>query len=183
MLFVDTPRPKRRSPAFAGSAVLHCALILVLTLWSVGPPTDTEAVGHVNRKYSVRFLRLQTAQEHQRRAAPGMQRSQAAGLRQAAGLQASPAGSQTQTASASGKSELSAESTAKREHRLFELPPTARVNPVKQTLIQLDLPPDIVLKHNIPIPTALLWTQREKAPPMRRQFVAPPLRQAPKIAS
>lgn len=183
MLFEDTPRPKRRSPAFAGSAVLHCALILVLTLWSVKAPTDDEPVGHVNRKYSVRFLRLQTAQEHQRRAAPGMQRSEAAGLRRATGFQASARGSRKQTASASGKSELSAESAARREHRLFELPPTARVDPVKQTLIQLDLPPDIVLKHEIPIPTALLWTQRDKAPPMRRQFVAPPLRQAPKIAS
>src|SRR5690348_5501761 len=134
MLFEDTPRLKRRSPAFAGSAALHCALISILTLWSVGPPSDTEAVGHVNRKYSVRFLRLQTAQEHQRRAAPGIERSQAAGWRQAAGFKASAAGSQKETASASGKSEVSAESTAKREHRLFELPPTARVNPVKQTL-------------------------------------------------
>jgi hypothetical protein len=54
---------------------------------------------------------------------------------------------------------------------------------VKQTLVQLDLPPDIVLKQDIPIPTALLWTQRQTPPAMRRRFVAPPLRQAPKLAS
>jgi hypothetical protein len=63
MIFVDTPRRGRRSPAFAGSAVLHCVLILVLTLWSVKAPNDDERAGHVNRKYSVRFLRLQIAQE------------------------------------------------------------------------------------------------------------------------
>src|SRR5437764_1150932 len=125
MIFVDTPRPHRRSPAFAGSAVLHCALILVLTLWSVKTPNDNDPVGHVNRKYSVRFLRLQMAQEHRQRAAPGIKQSDAAGLRQPAGLSTAARQSQTQTASASGKSELSAESTAKREHRLFELPPTA----------------------------------------------------------
>src|SRR5205814_6543459 len=130
----------------------------------------------------VRFLRLQMAQEHRQRAAPGIKQSDAAGLRQPAGLSTAARQSQTQTASASGKSELSAESTAKREHRLFELPPTARVDPVKQTLVQLDLPPDIVLKHDIPIPTALLWTQREKAPQMRKRFVTPPLSRAPELA-
>ncbi|MGI8959731.1 MAG: hypothetical protein ACR2IV_08240 [Bryobacteraceae bacterium] len=155
----------------------------MLTLWSVKAPNDDEAVGHVNRKYSVRFLRLQTAQERRQRAAPGTHQSEAVALRQAAGLGASTQGTQNHAASASGKSDLSAQSAAKREHRLFELPRTARVDPVKQTLIQLDLPPDIVLKHDIPIPTALLWTQRDKAPPMRRQFVAPPLKQVPKIAS
>jgi len=145
MLFVDTPRPKRRSPAFAGSAALHCALILVLTLWSVKAPDDNEPVGHVNRKYSVRFLRLQTAQEHRQRATPGLKPSSERGDGSSRSLLSpSQQGSQKQTASASGKSQppLSAESAIKREHRLFRLPPTARVDPVKQTLIQLDLPPN-----------------------------------------
>jgi hypothetical protein len=185
MLFVETPRPPRRSQAFAGSALLHCALILLLTMVSVKAPHDDDAVGHVNRKYSVRFLRLQMAQEHRQRAAPGMEQSQGSGLRQGAGFQAAAQGSQNQTASASGKSQppLSAESVIKREHRLFELPPTAHVDPVKQTLVQLDLPPDIVLKHDIAIPTALLWTQRQTPPAMRKRFIAPPPKQAPKPAA
>jgi hypothetical protein len=164
--------------------VLHLALILVLTLWSVRVPNDDEPVGHVNRKYSVRFLRLQTAQERRQGAAPGVQQSEAAGVRPRTGIGASLS-RQKQTASAGGNSEppVSAEATIKREHRLFELPPTAHVDPVKQTLIQMDLPPDIVLKHDIPIPAALLWTQRQTPPPMRRQFVAPPLKKAPKPAS
>src|SRR2546421_7525335 len=123
MLFVDTPRLKRRSPAFAGSAVLHCALILVLTLWSVKAPNDDEPVGHVNRKYSVRFLRLQTAQERPQRAAPGLKSNSARGGGSSHSLPSpSQQRSERQTASASGKSKLSAQSTAKREHRLFELP-------------------------------------------------------------
>src|SRR6266516_1111873 len=122
MIFVDTPRPGRRSPAFAGSAVLHCALILVLTMWSVSTPNDDNAVGHVNRKYSVRFLRLQTAQEHRQRVAPGPKSSSERSDGSSRSLVTPAArGSQKQTASASGRSEppLSAESAIKREHRLF----------------------------------------------------------------
>jgi hypothetical protein len=46
--------------------------------------------------------------------------------------------------------------------RRFELPPKVRVAPVKQTLVQLEVPPDVVLKQEIPLPTALLWTQTAK---------------------
>jgi hypothetical protein len=149
----------------------------------VKAPNDNDADGRVNRKYSVRFLRLQLAREHRERGASGISQPGGA-FRQPGGLQGAAGGPRSQTASASGTSGplLRTELAVKREHRQFELPPTARVDPVKQTLVQLDLPPDIVLKHDIAIPTALLWAQRETPPPMRKQFVAPPLKRASRAA-
>jgi hypothetical protein len=66
------------------------------------------------------------------------------------------------------------------ERRLFQLPPQTHVQPVTQTIVQMDLPPQILLKHTIPLPTVVLWNQTKPAPPMRKQFVAPP---AKKIAT
>lgn len=60
--------------------------------------------------------------------------------------------------------------------RPFRLPPIAHVNPVKQTLVQLDLPPDIMLRHEIPLPPVLIWTQTELPALPRRPFVAPAVR-------
>lgn len=62
-------------------------------------------------------------------------------------------------------------------HRPFELPPIAHVNPVKQTLVQMDLPPDIVLRHEIPLPPVLIWTQTNLPVLPKRLFVAPAVRQ------
>jgi hypothetical protein len=68
------------------------------------------------------------------------------------------------------------------EHRQFKLPPNTRLQAAKQTLVQLDLPPDIALKQEIPLPTALLWNQTE-VPRMRRRFVAPPpIKKLPHVA-
>jgi len=58
--------------------------------------------------------------------------------------------------------------------RQFVLPPVARRDPVKQTLIQFDVPPEIQIRREIPLPTVLLW---EHLPTVRRPFVAPPKRQ------
>ncbi len=75
-----------------------------------------------------------------------------------------------------------ASETAKQEHRRFRLPATPRVDPVKQTLVQMDLPPNIVMKQEIPLPTVVLWTETAPAPPMRKPFVAPPIKEVPKVA-
>ncbi len=164
--------------AFAGSCLLHCALLATLALWSVKAPND-DSVGHVRRKYSVRFLRLQMPRESRERAGSRMGAG-ASAVRKSGTLQSPARGTEN---SESGAAEaLTRAQPITREHRLFELPPTAHVDPVKQTLVQLDLPPDIVLKHEIPIPTALLWTQNKMPPPMRKQFVAPPLKQVVKPA-
>jgi hypothetical protein len=58
------------------------------------------------------------------------------------------------------------------ERRPFVLPPDLIVKPVKQTLIQPDVPPDLTLAHEIPLPAAIVWTN-SKLPPMRKRFIAP----------
>jgi hypothetical protein len=46
----------------------------------------------------------------------------------------------------------------------------------------MDIPPNIVLKQEIPLPTVLLWTQTKLPPPVRKQFVAPPVKKVPATA-
>ncbi len=184
MLFTETPPERWRSPAFAGSGALHCGLILLLMFVTVNAPEGTEEVLPPKHHYSVRFMQLQPLPKV-RRATSERNEAEAGATRELAarspGLHA-PVSTPKAAASAAGKPEasLSGESAAKRAPRQFELPPTARVNPVKQTLVQLDVPPNVILKQEVAIPAALLWTQPTAAPPMRKQFVAPPLKAAPK---
>lgn len=171
MLFVSVPRRRRPLPALAGSVVLHGLLIVVMLLWPVIGPGNTVPV----RKYPFRFVQLQMPQYYRPRTSPRASRPGAAGP--SAALPARER--QAQPAANSGSSEafLPEQPAAPRKHRQFELPPNVHIQPVKQTLVQLDVPPDIVLKQEIPLPTALLW----QAPPMRRQFIAPPLKQVPRV--
>jgi hypothetical protein len=46
----------------------------------------------------------------------------------------------------------------------------------KQIIVQPDVPPDIVLKQDLPLPNIVVWTPPE-LPRFRRRFVAPPPRQ------
>ncbi len=55
------------------------------------------------------------------------------------------------------------------------------VNPVKQTLIQLDLPPDLVLKQEIPLPAMTLWSDQPVAR-FKKEFVPPPVKPVPEMA-
>jgi hypothetical protein len=179
MFFLNTP-PRRRLPAFAGSVILHCALIVVLIQWSVKAPAN--APRSPTRNYSVRFVHLEMPIEHHGGESPGASRSGASANAESARLQTS-AGRAQEAGAAREKSEPAtlAQPAIARETRRFQLPPNTRVQPVKQTLVQMDLPSDIVLKQEIPLPTVLLWTETKLPPPMRRQFVAPPVKKAPTI--
>ena len=172
MLFVRTPVVRRRFPAFAGSATLHCTLIIVMAFWSVSSPKNPPS--SPTRKYSVRLLQLQIPR-YSRRASPGKAQPGAAAIRGFTRLNKSARSSHGAAAEA-GKSALAmlAQSSSALQHRQFKLPPNTHIKMGKQTLVQLDLPPDLALKHEIPLPTALLWTETQTPPPMRRQFVAPP---------
>src|ERR1700684_3435950 len=68
----------------------------------------------------------------------------------------------------------SADSLPETHHRPFVLPPVPHRNPVTQTLLQFDVPPELQLRVDIPLPTAVLWDQ---LPAVRRKFVAPVARQ------
>jgi hypothetical protein len=174
MLFVSAPPRRRPLPAFAGSVALHCLLIVVMLLWSVIVPQNAVAV----RKYPFRFVELQMPQDYRPRVSPRASRPGAAEAGPSAALLSRQTHAQPAANSGSSEAFLPEQPAIPRKHRQFELPPNVHVQPVKQTLVQLDVPPEIVLKQEIPLPTALLW----QLAPMRRQFIAPPLKQVPKVA-
>jgi hypothetical protein len=152
-----------------------------MLLWSVIVPQNAVPV----RKYPFRFVELQMPQDYRKRVStrasrPAATQAGSAEVGQSAGLPSASRHRQAQAAGNTGTSEafLPEQPVIPRKHRQFVLPPNVHVQPVKQTLVQLDLPPDIVLKQEIPLPTALLWLPS----PVRRQFIAPPLKQIPKVA-
>jgi len=164
-MFSPTPRPKKRFSAFIGSLFVHAALLGGLAVIPAGaPPQSTHQLA---RRYNVRFLYMPLPKVRQQ--------AVAAGARSAGALQ---------YRSRPAASAVSADSGARspvRRYRPFELPPNARVQPVKQTLVQPELPPNLPLKQNLSIPAILLWTQKAPPPFPTRQFVAPPLKQIPKV--
>lgn len=179
-LFVHPPPRRLRLPAFAGSVALHGILLAIMLTWSVdlGSGTSPSAA----RKYPVRFLQLQMPRAYQRRIPPGSSEAGAAGTRAYAGLQmVSSKRREYAAASNSGETAADAARAAVQEHRRFRLPSSARAQAVKQTLVQLDVPPDVLVKHEIPLPAVMLWTQTEP-PPMKKRFIAPPLKAVPKTA-
>lgn len=161
-MFSPTPRPKKRFSAFIGSLFVHAALLGGLAIVPAGAPS--ESTHQLARRYKVRFLYMPLPKVRQQ--------AVAAGARSAGTLQyrSRPAAS----ADSGARSPV-------RRYRPFELPPNARVQPVKQTLVQPDLPPNLPLKQNLSIPAILLWTQKAPPPFPTRQFVAPPLKQMPKV--
>ncbi len=174
-LKIRKPVPARRWPAFASSAVLHCTSIAVIAICSVKPPMYV--VTHtITPKYSVRFIHLQTPREYLTAASADV--SHAA---QETGKAAKLKKSKGTTGRKSGPVAPPAPLIA-RELRHFQLPPDIRKQPVTQTLVQMDLPPDLLLKQEIPLPTALLWNQTLPPPPTTRQFAAPPAEKAPATA-
>ncbi len=62
--------------------------------------------------------------------------------------------------------------------RVFE-PPVVKRPPADQTLIQLDVPPDLVPLPNVPLPTAVLWSQQNQKMPVVK-VAAPPVPKMPR---
>lgn len=172
MLFANTLRRRRHSPAFATSAVLHCAVFAVLGLQQHADPPRVTATS-LARKYSIRFIRLQppeaNQQEVHQQEANQQSRNAAQHEELAAGRDES---AQVQEQEAA---DSKIPNPALEQRRRFELPPTLHANAVDQTLIQLDRPPDLLLKQEIPIPNLMLWAD-QPAPVLLKQFVAPPLK-------
>ncbi len=120
----------------------------------------------VTRKYSVRFLRLQVNRREPVRTAS----------------KAGTANAGLRAAQIPGQSAARNTEEPSKEFRAFELPRTVRANPVKQTLVQLDRPPNLPLKQDISLPAMLLWTDAPTPPEMRKQFVPPSVRKLQRIA-
>src|SRR5436309_12326897 len=171
MLFTSAPQRRTRLPGLSTSVLAHGVLLLVMTQWRVGAGAYT-AAPLASHRYSVRILHLQMPPEYRRRAT---------GTASAPALTAQVREPVRAPASSHDSSGLLKAASNSDQHRQFKLPPDVRVRPVKQTLIQTDVPPSVVLKHDIPVPTMLLWTETA-APPMMKRFVAPPVRrEVPKV--
>src|SRR3954470_11203064 len=124
--------PKQRTPAFAGSMGIHCILLFALAM-SSGTELSRPVAPVVTRKYSVRFLKLQMPRETSR-----------AGF--SAGAASLPAlAARGSRATQALKTPAAATSTepAERQVRPFELPKVVQARPAKQTLVQLDRPPNL----------------------------------------
>ncbi len=183
LLSAGARRGPRRVSAFSLSVILHTLAIAVMTLWSVDAPQG-KAVSSPKRRYSVRFLQLAPLQEIKQRALAATA-GQGAGAMKSRGLPNLQARLTERApgnlAGSEGSEAKPAAETARPERRRFQLPPTAHVDPVKQSLVQMDLPPNILMKQDIPLPTVVLWTETGPAPPMKKTFVAPPIKEVPKV--
>ena len=160
-LFVEAPPVSRGLPAFLVSLLLHGAVISVLVLGFHSP--RRRSIGIIPGRYTVRLIELQRPQIRQylaapaKTSAPSRSRLGARESRLSAGESAGPV----------------------MAHRRFELPAPAQFPKARQTLVQLDAPPKLVM--NIAVPDVLLWAQKI-APAPRRRLVPPPLKEIPKPA-
>lgn len=160
----NTRSPHRRLRGYGASVALHC--VVLAGMWSLDVPAAHAVSAH--RPYSVRLLQLQTPAEYRRH-------SQARSPLTPK-LWSHISGQHTQRSAPTTAAAAPAESTADvellAERRPFVLPPDLIVKRVKQTLIQPDVPPDLTLAYEIPLPAAIVWTDA-KLPPMRKRFIAP----------
>jgi hypothetical protein len=172
-------RPLARRSPLPLSVLLHALLLTTLALWhddsAVSGPHLAEA-----RRRSVILLQFPNTPPVRRRAG-GLSEGQQAVLQAArTGSVASAAGGSYRKSAERSVAALSDPGVRKEEfHRNFQLPADVPVVASRQTIVQLDVPPDLKLKQNIPLPNVVLWTP-EPLPAFRKRFVAPPLKQAPK---
>jgi hypothetical protein len=173
--FLPSPQRKSRLPALATSSLLHALLIACMMLWPARWSAK-QATG-VHRRYFVRFVQLETPKEFlhksvpnpavkaQARVSPKMQAAQIHDARPAL------------IAGAALRTKNTVSQALPKKHRMFQLPPSVHVDAVTQTLVQMDIPPDVKLKQEVPLPTVLLWNQVQ-LPAYRKRFIAPPARKA-----
>jgi hypothetical protein len=170
-MFSIAVNKRRRSAGFPVSLALHAGAFYVLVSSSFQTSTlaSQPAPEH---KYSVLVLRLE---DFPRTVRSGEKKSGAAGDRASASSsrntdygKQSPSESQSAATDQALADAITPPATGRRQP--FVLPPVPHREPVKQTLIQPDVPPDIQLKTEIPLVTAVLW---EKMPRIPKKFVAP----------
>ena len=158
------PPRRNRLPGFSVSVVLHC--FVIAAMWSVDIPVQPAAV---HRQYSVRLLQLQTPAEYRPRS-PG-RASLTAELW--SHMSAHGSGPQNPQPAAVASTNAAPGPDVAPERRPFVLPPDVLLKPVKQTLIQPDIPPNLTLSREVPLPAAILWSDL-KLPPIRKRFITPP---------
>jgi hypothetical protein len=146
--------------------LVHCGLAYFIVS---GSPVSVTQKRSEEKRYSVLLIRPEDfrlprrpEEKAEKQASPG--RSSTASPRYGA-----PAESQAAAAAESAPDSAPANSQPKL-YRPF-VPPTRRVDPVKQTLVQPDVPPDIHLPRDLALPTLIVWTPA--LPKLRKSFVMP----------
>lgn len=152
MLFA-LPRKRRRPWGFATSLLVHCGLVCLLFLGSEMPASERHT-RPAEQKYAVLLLQFpayppDTPPEEHQQTHPSQSAPRDHGKSQAMDR---PAGTDLAVAL-----------------RPFVLPPVPQLDPVKQTILRLDVPPEIQLRREIPLPAVLLQGVRLPT----RTFVPP----------
>lgn len=183
MLFDVQPEKRRpRSIGFVASAVVHIAVLALLLL--IAPSRSSfPADSTLPHKYYVRFLDLSLPKRGGHSGSGANGASGTPGLAGLSGLRLPKAKPGVQwTPAEAARDEGARNVGAARRRRPFELAPAAQTPGVKETLVQPDVVKNVTIPENIPIPAAIMWTQAQPPPFPTRQFVAPPLKEIPKIA-
>ncbi|MFL6414939.1 MAG: hypothetical protein ACJ74Y_04640 [Bryobacteraceae bacterium] len=172
LTLVDVRPLARRSP-LAISLVLHVALLALLSLVHTEQPNEYRSLTH--HKQSVIVLNFRDLPHRSRTTGASGEQSRNDDLGR-------PLLSSRTTAPALSNRALRPESpvedagaSSMKPRRMFELSATAPVRTVKQTLVQLGVPPEVLLKQEVPLPNVVLWTPRA-VEPFRKRFVTPPLK-------
>ncbi len=155
----------KRTPAFASSLAGH-ALVISAMFFLSSRITD-ELDRPVAQKYSVHYLHLQV---------PQMPRVIAGGGGATAPQEPKPAAPKAGTSGTAPAPE-----PVHTAHRKFELPNVPQTRKVEQTLVQLELPPELKPRADIRVPAILLWESRNLPRPPARKFIAPARKQAAKV--
>ena len=165
MIFTITK--KRRHPGgFAVSALVHCGLAYLIVSGSPGSVTRKPSE---EKRYSVLLIRPEDFRLHRRPEEKAEKQASAARSSPASPRNGAPAESQAAAEAESAPDSAPANSQPKL-YRPF-VPPTRRVDPVKQTLVQPDVPPEIHLPRELALPTLIVWTPT--LPKLRKTFVMP----------
>jgi hypothetical protein len=148
-LFSERPQQTQRPYTFVLSILAHGAAIALVSLGFLYAPRISPQT--LAERYTLRHLDLHSPE-------PLLRRSSSGGI--------SYPGSQAAAHAAAAESKAAARASMSRL--------TAKLEPAPQTLVQPDLPPNIVLPK-IPVPTVVLWTPA-KTPP--KAIVPPPPQKA-----
>lgn len=131
-LFTEQIDPSRRPATLLASAVIHVAVIALVSFGILYAPVSTRVV---TDQYTVRQLDLHTPQQQMARAAEGTPNAAAQQVAQALGSAGRPAPSAA-------------------------LHLTVQAKPGAQTLLQPDLAVRLAQQEEIPVPQVLIWSPR-----------------------
>jgi hypothetical protein len=151
-LFSDAPTTEQRPMSMMVSAVLHGAIFALVIKGVVRTPHVIES--YQSQRFTLRTINLDRPDPRLQRMNASEVQPPARELKQAE----QPSGG----AAAPGSAASSAAASA---------PQLARIANAPQTLIQPDLPPDLLLPRQVPLPQLLLWSAENST---ARVILAPP---------